>query len=434
MTSSGHMPFKIIEEIGRGGFAFVSRAEPVGGGDQVALKQPLPVPFAEERMRREISVQRELAGPHVMPIVDFDSDGPWFTMPVAEGNLLHLWRGGVLGTDPEALALEIVSALTEGLRDAHARGHVHRDLTPANVLALPDPNTASGRRWVVADFGLVRRPLGETTHRLTTGGGLGTPGFAAPESVMDDAHAVDQRADVYSVGRLLAWLLTDQLPMFFVPLLPSGRFRGLVADATDNDPSVRPPSLDILLERLQRIVNRPVVAPRPALRELLTQQPLNLEGVREIVRANMDNERLFIDDLAPMDRTAVRGWVDEAPAEAARTAIVMCRTLRTADWGRRNFDYANTPLGWAFAVLQRLVEIQDYDDAEDVGAAFFEVEEHWDRWSQLNATVAWLEKLTDPAGGAMARAIERAGAEEYYRRALSNRQLVSPDLSAIVEE
>jgi len=339
-----------------------------------------------------------------------------------------------LGADPETLAVEIVDALAEGLRDAHQRGHVHRDLTPANVLAMPDPEAASGRRWVVADFGLVRRPLGETTQRLTsTGTGLGTPGFAAPETWLE-AHQVDRRADVYSVGRLLAWLLTYQLPVFFMPLLPSGRFRGLVADATDNDPSVRPASLDDLRDRLQRIVDRPVVAPRPALREALGQQPLILERIREIVRSNLDDERLLIDDLAPMERASVRRWVDEAPAEAARTAITLCRMLRTADWGRRNFDYANTPLGWAFAVWQRLIERKAYDDAEDVGAAFFEAEEHWDRWPQLNVTVAWLEKLADPAGGVMARAIMRAGVEEYYRRALDNRQLVSEDLAAVIEE
>jgi serine/threonine protein kinase len=90
--------YTILSEIGRGGFAVVSLAEPASSGEKVALKRPLPVSSADDRMRREIDVQRRLAGPHVMPILDLDQDAPWFTMPVAEGNLYQLCIAVDLGT------------------------------------------------------------------------------------------------------------------------------------------------------------------------------------------------------------------------------------------------------------------------------------------------------------------------------------------------
>ncbi|MFQ1000496.1 serine/threonine-protein kinase [Modestobacter sp. SSW1-42] len=426
--------YQILSEIGRGGFAVVSLAQPLVGGGQVALKRPLPVFLAEERMRREIDVQREFAGPHVMPVLDADIDEPWFAMPVAEGNLFHLWRGGHLGNDPETLAVEVVAALADGLRDAHEDGLVHRDVTPANVLALVDPAMPSGRRWVVADFGLVRRPIGETTQHLTsTGTGLGTPGYAAPET-WDDAHQVDRRADVYSAGRLLAWLLTDRRPLPFVPLLPSGRLRGLIASATDNDAAARPATLDALGQRLERLIAAPAASPRATLRDLLGQHRVDLEQVREVVRGNLTNERLLLDDLAPMERGLVARWTADAPSEAARVAVTMCRTLRDADWGNRNFDYANVPLGWAFAVLRELIDQDELDDAEDVGAAFFEAEQQWDRWPQLNATVDWLRRLDDTAGAVIARAIIRAGGERYYQGAMEHRSMRSTALSALLED
>ena len=125
-----------------------------------------------------------------MPILDAADDRSWFVMPLAQGNLEELWSSGRLGSNAGLVATVILDAVTHGLEPAHRAGYVHRDISPRNILALPDRADPSGRRWVVADWGIVKRPAGDTTHRYTrTGEGLGTAGFASPET-WQDAHRV----------------------------------------------------------------------------------------------------------------------------------------------------------------------------------------------------------------------------------------------------
>jgi hypothetical protein len=68
------------------------------------------------------------------------------------------------------------------------------------------------------------------------------------------------------------------------------------------------------------------------------------------------------------------------------------------DWGKREFDYANTPLGWAFTVLRTLVTNDHAGLAEDLATEFFKAEQHWDRYRQLDITVRWLKSLPEPRG------------------------------------
>jgi serine/threonine protein kinase len=396
----GAPPYQIIRRLGEGGFAVVDLATN-GQPEPVALKTPKSVPQAKERMRREIEMQQRYAHKHVMPILDADPDEPWFVMPQALGNLADLWSRGDLGNDPESFALDMVRAIAEGLRAAHADGAVHRDLTPGNILALQDDSGSGGPRWVVADWGLVRRPSGQTSQLLTgSQAGMGTPGFGAPET-WANAHGVDYRADVYSVGRILAWLLTGQSPIWNLPLLPTGVLRGLVAQCTESDPVNRPESLDAALVEMEQALNRPATSPRGAVRRLIETQGTDanvLTELRPLARYNLEDERLFIDELAKLDASIVRAWAKTEPDEASEIAVTMCRHLQRMEWGQRDFNYANVPLGWAFAVLRQLVRDHHFDLAEDVGAAFFEVEAQWNRFGQLDNSLRWLKALSGEGG------------------------------------
>ena len=100
------------------------------------------------------------------------------------------------------LAFEHVA---RGLRALHERGLVHRDLKPENILLL---GGEAGRRWVISDFGLVRRPIGETTGQPTVGF-WGTPDFAAPEALAG-VHDLTAAADIFGFGRVIAWALTGK--------------------------------------------------------------------------------------------------------------------------------------------------------------------------------------------------------------------------------
>ncbi len=427
--------YRLASQIGQGGFAEVFEAAEVNDPHTVvALKRPLGVPFAAERLRREIDVQSRITHPNVMPILDADASGTWFTMPLAEGSLETLgMKGAIDKRDPKTVE-DVIRAVIKGLAAAHLLGFVHRDVTPRNILALPDATTPSGRRWVVADWGLVRRPLGETTARLTrVGEGMGTWGFAAPECWVD-AHQVDHRADVYSVGRIAAWMLTGRDPVANVQLLPDGPWRGWVAESTRDDPARRLETMTSLESRLDTLLAAPPSSPRSQLSELFqgSGDDVPAEAWR-IALDHCDDEQLFIDHLARAPLAPLETWATEFPEDSARLALQMCRHMATAEWRGRSFDYANTPLRWIFVVMQSLVRAERLDLLEDIASEFFVVESSWDRWEQLDRTRVWLRSASGEVGRVLARAIRRADAQGYYAMALRGERLVSVALSDELE-
>lgn len=214
----------------------------------IALKQ---LRYADEdalrRMLREISFGH-LYGehPNVMPVLDSDPDGRWFVMPLANGSAAsHAER---LRRETGALR-DLVTAVCEGLRRPHTDDRIHRDIKPANVLLLDGA-------WVVADWGLGRQPRGETSipRQTRTGTGFGSEGFAAPELSSGNPHKVTVAADIYSIGRLIAAILTGERPEQNLPLLPpSGPWVAVVAEATRHKPTDRPQDVDEFLRLLKDI-------------------------------------------------------------------------------------------------------------------------------------------------------------------------------------
>jgi eukaryotic-like serine/threonine-protein kinase len=340
---------------------------------------------------------------------------------------------GALGADREALAVVVLRAISLGLGYAHEQGFVHRDVTPRNILAFP-AETPGSRTWVIGDWGLVKRVPGETTDRLTnTGEGLGTEGFAAPES-WDDAHKADPRADVYSLGRVAAWLVTGRWPAPNLPLLPEGPLRGLVFECTEPDPDRRLGSMDELRSRLDTLIAQPTFSPRGEVQALVERAisedaPVEAEIAR-IARAHRDNEELFLDELARLPVEHVERLAHEMPDVAADLAATMVEHLVSADWGERDFNYANVPLGWAFEVLRVLTEDGRAGAAEDLGVAFFRADEQWNRFKQHGITLRWLRSLREEEGAMVARALRRAGTHDYYRRGLARAGLGSRSLAA----
>jgi hypothetical protein len=191
-------------------------------------------------MRREIEAAQALGGsPHVMPVLDHSPGHDWFVMPLADESAAT--ARAALSETTELRAL--VTAMCEGLRHAHAIGWIHRDLKPANLLRR-------GGTWMVADWGLVRRPLGTTSQsgRTRLGIAFGTVGFGAPE-LSPDPHQAGPPADIYSIGQVIGWAVTGQVPQANTPLIPpGGPWRQVVRTATQRDPARRPATVDALLE------------------------------------------------------------------------------------------------------------------------------------------------------------------------------------------
>jgi hypothetical protein len=235
------------EPIDEGGQGAVFRAVHKLTNVIIALKR---LRFGDDdsvhRMGREIDMGQQYGDhPNVMPVLDADPDGRWFIMPHANGSAAdHSDR-----LRETAALRSLVEAACEGLRQPHADGWTHRDIKPANILLLQG-------RWVVADWGLGRRPRGQTSvpRRTRTGSGFGSEGFAAPELSSGNPHDVTAAADIYSIGRLIAAILTGESPEQNLPLLlESGPWRPVVAEATRHKATDRPQDVDEFLRLLKDI-------------------------------------------------------------------------------------------------------------------------------------------------------------------------------------
>jgi len=197
--------YEIRAQIGMGGMGSIYRAYDRALDEEIALKVLLPERFGARcmlrRIRREVRVARKVTHPNVCRVFDLGEDGDiWFlTMELVEGRTLRtlLSEGSI---EPEQ-ALTILEQITEGIAAAHARGIIHLDLKPENVMICREG------RAVVVDFGLARSALVEMS---STNNMAGTLSYMSPEHLRGDA--LDARSDLFSLGVLAFELLTGRLP------------------------------------------------------------------------------------------------------------------------------------------------------------------------------------------------------------------------------
>lgn len=235
------------EPFERGGYATLHYAQDHRRGRRVVLKRPDANEEATSRFKREIEFGYELRHRNIIKLLDCDADGfLWYTMPVAEANL---WKA--------APALDVwgrfqaIEDVCQGLVHAHAASFVHRDVSPGNALLLDDDD---GRRWVVSDFGLVRWPSQRERETILTrtGAAMGTPGFAARE-VMINAKESGPAADVYSVGKLIAWLESGKTFVDGEQALIAGPWGDLAARMTEPQLDKRLPDLECVVDELASV-------------------------------------------------------------------------------------------------------------------------------------------------------------------------------------
>jgi YVTN family beta-propeller protein len=204
--------YQIKALLGRGGMGVVYLAEQERPHRQVALKLLLaPATVGEafrERFLRESELAAAIDHPNVLPVYDAgETDGTlWIAMRHVDGIDLAalLARDGPLAPEP---ALAICGPVAGALDAAHARGLVHRDVKPANILLAMDGGAIA--HAYLADFGLTKR-IGGARGLTASGQVLGTIDYVAPEQV--EGGPVDGRADQYSLGCVLFECLTGTVP------------------------------------------------------------------------------------------------------------------------------------------------------------------------------------------------------------------------------
>ncbi len=197
--------YRIVDKLGEGGMGIVYRAQDTRLGRDVALKF-LPgdhpaAPAIRERFLQEARAASALAHPNVAVVYDVGEDGhrSYIAMELVEGETLRtrLTRGPLPIDQVQAIG----SQLAEGLRAAHAKGIVHRDIKPDNLLLTADDIVK------ITDFGIAR--LGDS-NLTETGMLLGTLAYMAPEQIL--GQPIDQRTDLWSCGVVLYEMLAGRPP------------------------------------------------------------------------------------------------------------------------------------------------------------------------------------------------------------------------------
>jgi serine/threonine-protein kinase len=313
-------PWKIDQEIGRGGMGSVYRAhrQPAPDGqapERVAVKILAPElaqdPGFVQRFQREINILRQLSHPNIVRFFEAgEQDGRfWFAMEYVEGHsyeaLLH--EHGRLGWQE---ALEVALQVTPALKHAHDRGIIHRDLKPANLLRAPGQGNSDGSFQIkLTDFGIAS--LFASPHLTVTGGVVGTAEYLSPEQAM--GKAATRRSDLYSLGVSLYTLITGRTPFVgeMVDLLHKHRFgqfdqpirlvpelphelNDVICQLLEKDPDRRPADAAVLHRQLdsfrRRYQYRQAHADLPTTLQPLPGQLNSREGPATLMSRLMRHE------------------------------------------------------------------------------------------------------------------------------------------------
>ena len=279
--------YEVMGVLGEGGMATVYRATDLKLGREVAIKvlrQVLSESIGAQRFVNEIQIAATLQHPRILALYDSGEAAGflYYVMPLVEGESLHarLDREKQL---PIEDAIRITRDVANALAYAHARGIVHRDIKPGNILL-------HGGEAIVADFGIALALKKAGGDRLTmTGISIGTPAYMTLEQASGEA-AIDARSDVYSLGCVLYEMIAG-IPPF------SGR-------------------------TMESVVRQHVAAPVPRISVMRPNVTPALEETieRALAKAPADRFRSVSEFLAALDAPAT-GTRSRAREDAPRRQL-----------------------------------------------------------------------------------------------------------------
>lgn len=204
-------PYRLHEEIGRGGMSIVYAATDSRNNRRVALKV-LPPEFAHNpvflnRFVKEGESAVKLQHSNIVRTYEASKAGHYhyIAMELAQKGTLSDRMKQSKGMLSEGVVVDILRHAAAGLDYAHGLGIVHRDIKPSNIIFAGDG------RAMIADFGVAKELTSEYTQVTTPGFSVGTPAYMSPEQARGDMD-LDRRADIYSLGVVAYALLTGKMP------------------------------------------------------------------------------------------------------------------------------------------------------------------------------------------------------------------------------
>jgi serine/threonine-protein kinase len=250
--------YSIVRELGRGGMGVVLLAR------DDRLDRPVALKILPPALAADPTVRERFLHPNIVPIYSADEAAGWafFAMACIDGESLGE-RLKALGPLPPGEAVRILRDAAWALAYAHARGVVHRDVKPDNLLLERGTD-----RLVVTDFGIAQAP--EASRLTQTGHVMGSVYFMSPEQGVGDP--LDGRSDLYSLGTVGFLLLSGRLPFdhqqsaailvqratrdapslrTVAPDVPAP-IAAVIDRCLMRDPSLRPPTGEALAELLVR--------------------------------------------------------------------------------------------------------------------------------------------------------------------------------------
>ena len=225
------------------------------------------------RFEREARAMARMSHRNVLRVHDVGVDGvtPYIIMELARGGGVTDWlkRNGYM---PPRVACQLIIDACAGIGHAHGEGVVHRDIKPHNLLLGEDGRT------LVTDFGIAQ--VAEALSMTQTGSVMGTFAYMSPEQ-RSDAKAVDERADVYSLGATLYTLLSlkTSAELFFAEardeiLAPIPELlRTPILDACRYDRDDRMASVQVLSNALRALLPQLPVVPSAPLTDAVLDLP-----------------------------------------------------------------------------------------------------------------------------------------------------------------
>ena len=379
-----------------------------------------------DRFKREVRLLAKLDHPNIVKVVGMrlEEEPLWFVMPLYANSLedcLHSITADQLRIQT------IFSAILDAIEYAHSEGVIHRDLKPGNVLL----NGADD--IVVSDFGLGRSVDSDSTRRTGTGDGMGTPLYVAPEQWGDTKRA-DERADIFSLGRILYELLTGPLTTGFQDTSGIDPALALIVTrCTRKDPDQRFQSVSELKTAWRvAIGEEDAGSDTDRLKSRLTGLLSSVldttaaKDVMEILRRHFDDHDLVHNALivVPKGVFKIFGELDLEFTRALLTAFV--QHVATQSWPFSHTDKIGDACQRAFEAIadpeSRIVMLQC---AASVGLDY-------NRWHVQAVAADLVAKISTPAERiALAEAIKR---ERQWFREWVTEKLPEAKRDAVLKE